>query len=1084
MTLLLAVIAIAIAFTASAVVNDTTADRVLGQPDFTHNAPNYPDAIGLNGPQAVALDTSVTPNRAYVADSANNRVLGYSDVTKLANGSAADIVIGQPNFYTPNPNPPPVSASTLWNPTTLAVDGAGNLYIVDSGNHRMLEYDSPFTTDSVADRVFGASDFVTSGQCTVTELCFPFGVAVNTAGNLYVSDQDNRVLEFDNPLVSKQPTRVFGQPDFFSGDPNHGGLSASSMSGPSYLALDSSGDLFVADTGNNRVLEFDSPLTSAVADRVFGQNGTFTTNGCAGPDVGSTCAPAGVAVDSSGNLWVSNQNRVMEFEAPFGANTLASFVLGQGGSFTNTTCNAGGISAGSLCTPSGIAFDGNDDPYVVDSTNNRVLAYTAPATNGADADLVLGQADFTHDTTDNFNGQKLYSSQGIALDMSITPNRLYIADSINNRVLGYSDASAFANGTAADLVLGQPDLLSNASGSGLSNLNHPTVVGVDPAGNVYVGDSGNQRLLRFDSPYTTDRVADWVFRDSTFPGMQQQSGIAFDPAGNLWFTNANTSLVFEFNAPVTKTAPDLKFGVYGAAGVAVDMFGNLYVSSPQTNVFEFDDPLHTGVVPDRVYGTFATNCSPASQTTLCGPSGLATDKFGRLFITDRRNNRVLELDAPLSSRQPTTVFGQSDFFKQGCNRGGVAPSADSLCLPFSVALDSQGNVHIADSRNNRVLKYDESSPSGVRLSPSSKNFGSIALGSTAKQSFVIKNFQAVPLNISNISVSGGDYSQTNTCGSQIAPLAGCSIDVTFTPTVGGVRTGTLSVTDDASGSPQTASLTGTGVPAIGVSPTSLSFGNQQVGTLSAPQNVTVTSNSTATITISGISTTSDYTQTSTCGASLSPGANCVVQVRFSPSGTGSIPGTLSISFAAPGSPATVSLSGKGVTATPTPTSSRTPTRTATRTATATRTPSRTPTQTRTATRTASRTATRTATRTPTRTPSPTATPTPIGPLSASPSVLKFKTKVGATSKIKFVKIKNPKSNSGDASIFSFATEKNSEFKVNGSSTTCRKALPKGKTCKIGVTFTPASIGTQTDTLDIINNASNSPQHVTLTGVGK
>jgi hypothetical protein len=99
-------------------------------------------------------------------------------------------------------------------------------------------------------------------------------------------------------------------------------------------------------------------------------------------------------------------------------------------------------------------------------------------------------------------------------------------------------------------------------------------------------------------------------------------------------------------------------------------------------------------------------------------------------------------------------------------------------------------------------------------------------------------------------------------------------------------------------------------------------------------------------------------------------------------------------------------------------------------------------------------------------------------------VLNFKVKVGRSSKAKFVKIKNPKNNRGDATIFSFATGNKAAFKVSVATTTCRRSLPKGKTCKVGVTFTPTSVGTQADTLDITDNGDNSPQHVPLSGVGK
>jgi sugar lactone lactonase YvrE len=283
------------------------------------------------------------------------------------------------------------------------VDSAGNLYVSDTGNERILKYDSPFTTNTVGDRAL---------SCDVP--CKSQGMALDHAGRLYVADQgNNRVLEFDSPLTNQNADRVFGQPDFTTFAPNQGGLSSSSMFNPGDVALDSSGNLFVADTSNNRVLEFDSPTTNAVADRVFGQNGSFVTNGCGPAGPGTTCAPNGVALDASGNLWVATQSRgILEFEQPFASTTLASFVLG-GDAF-------------------GMSFDSADNFFVPSVSDNRVLRYPSPPVNGG-ANLVLGQMDFTHTAANNLNGKKLSSIlpvtfPAVAIDTSVTPNRLYIAD--------------------------------------------------------------------------------------------------------------------------------------------------------------------------------------------------------------------------------------------------------------------------------------------------------------------------------------------------------------------------------------------------------------------------------------------------------------------------------------------------------------------------------------------------------------------------------------------------------------------------------------------------------------------------------
>ncbi len=239
-----------------------------------------------------------------------------------------------------------------------------------------------------------------------------------------------------------------------------------------------SGNLFVADSINNRVLEYDAPLTTT-ANQVFGQAGSFVTGDCDGDtfDTGSSaddlCNPTGVALDPAGNLYVADNNngRMVEYNPPLTTNTTADLVFGQGGDFTSNTCNfdvgvlndTDASTANDLCTPTGVAVDGLGDLYVADagsSGNNRVLEYSTPLTTDTTADKVLGQLDFTHQNVNLTDGRGLSNPEAVAIDFSSTPNRIYVTDLDNHRVLGWSDAASFATGAPADLVIGQPDFLS------------------------------------------------------------------------------------------------------------------------------------------------------------------------------------------------------------------------------------------------------------------------------------------------------------------------------------------------------------------------------------------------------------------------------------------------------------------------------------------------------------------------------------------------------------------------------------------------------------------------------------------------
>jgi hypothetical protein len=280
----------------------------------------------------------------------------------------------------------------------VAVDAAGNLYVSDANNNRVLEYDSPFTTDTIADKVFGQNGSFTSqlGSLTTStgcsnpvnadSLCSPAGVALDAAGNLYVADSFNsRVLEYNTPLTTDTTAdKVFGQSGSFTTQTcNNGGVSANSLCVPGGVAVDAAGNLYIDDVNNSRVLEYNTPLTTdTTADKVFGQGGNFTSqNGCSNPvSADSLCSPFGVALDATGNLYVADSfnSRVLEYNTPLTTDTTADKVFGQSGSFTTQTCNNGGVSANSLCIPGSVAVDAAGNLYISDDNNNRVLEYDAP----------------------------------------------------------------------------------------------------------------------------------------------------------------------------------------------------------------------------------------------------------------------------------------------------------------------------------------------------------------------------------------------------------------------------------------------------------------------------------------------------------------------------------------------------------------------------------------------------------------------------------------------------------------------------------------------------------------------------------
>jgi sugar lactone lactonase YvrE len=976
---------IAVAVCAAIVLaSGTTGDRVLGQFDFAHNAANLVDAKGLSGPNDVAIDSSATPNRVYVADEDNNRVLGWRDAASFSDGAPADLVIGQPDFISSDCLA--ASNNSLCNPAGVAADGSGNLYVADYGNSRVLEFTNPFTAcagafpcvGGAANLVFGQGGDFTSSVCdfdtadaassTAVDLCDPWGVAVDRAGNVYVADLGNsRVLEYNTPLTTDVTAdKVFGQGGDFTAnncdfDTTDGSSTAVDLCNPTGVAVDGSGHLYVADNENNRVLEYNTPLstdttTAETADVVFGQGGDFTSDACNSDTGGSStdidlCSPARVAVDGSGNVYVADfgNNRVLQYNTPLTTGVTAETVFGQGGNFASDACNydvddPGGATdsstANDLCEPKGVAVDGSGNLFVADTTNNRVLKYNAPLATNTTADLVLGQDDFIHNVANLVDAQGLNAPEAAAIDASAMPNRIYVADEGNNRVLGWRDAASFTSGAPADLVIGQSDFLSSLCNGAVdtvsaSSLCSPAGLVVDGSGNLYVADSDNNRVLEYANPFAacagvfpcvggtatlvlgqgvsfTSKIANngGVSASSLDSPLQ----VALDGAGNLYVADSDNNRVLEYNMPLSTGASATK--VFGQGGsftsnecdydisgklklsstandlcdpvaAAVDGLGNLYVGDfGNSRVLEYNTPLNASsgesgagdTTADMVFGqngSFTSRTCSAIELTansLCFPSGIAVDGSGNVYVADGFSERVLEYNTPLiTGTNADNVFGTCGSFTGSACTG---LSANSLDDPTGVAVDAAGNLYVADNQNNRVLEYDQ--PLSVPT-PTATATSTATATATA----------------------------TSTATGAISPTATATATATATPT----PTPTATATPTATPTPITAKLS--------ISPGSLSFGSKvKVGTSSKPKIVRIKNAGAKGGPPLDVqmetASSSAFAVKSQCRKTLAPGKSCKASVTFKPSGDTPQTGSLMIFDSAAGSPQVVGLSGTGM----------------------------------------------------------------------------------------------------------------------------------------------------------------------------
>ena len=249
----------------------------------------------------------------------------------------------------------------------------------------------------------------------------------------------------------------------------------------------------------------------------------------------------GVAVDGAGNVWVADgdNNRVLKFNFPVSSGMGASLVLGQ----TDFISNSTGCAVNKLARPCGIAFDHAGNLWVPEQMNNRVVRYTSPITNNQPADLVLGQSSFTANIPQT-SQTGLYTPSGVSFDAA---GNIWVADYNNHRVVRFDNP--ITNGAAARIVLGQADFTTGTmiQPPSPTRMYDPMSMVVDAAGNLWVGDNDNNRILEFTTPISSGQAAGKVIGQTDFTSRTIQTlqtslvnpiGIKFDPQGNLWVPEA------------------------------------------------------------------------------------------------------------------------------------------------------------------------------------------------------------------------------------------------------------------------------------------------------------------------------------------------------------------------------------------------------------------------------------------------------------------------------------------------------------------------------------------------------------------
>jgi sugar lactone lactonase YvrE len=361
----------------------------------------------------------------------------------------------------------------------------------------------------------------------------------------------------------------------------------------------------------------------------------------------------------------------------------ATLVLGQ----ADFTSNSSATTQSRMNGPFGPAVDPTTHKvFVSDEFNNRVLRFASlyALTNGASAEAVLGQTNFTSNSSATTQS-KMFNPTGVFVDGS---GRLWVADYSNNRILRFDNASTIPSGANADGVLGQPDFIHNTINTTQIGLNHPGDIFVDASGRLWVVDAFNNRVLRFDNA-----------------AAKAHGAIADGVLGQQDFTSNSVA--------TTQNGMHFPIGIFG------DASGRLWVGDAQNNrVLRFDNAASkaNGANADGVLGqpNFTSNSFAATQNGMYNPSGVAGDNStGRLYVADYTNNRILVFNSAASlanGANASYVLGQTNFTTSTSNTGGL--SAATLDGPGAAFYDPISNVLLAaDLVNNRVLMYGKPSAS-------------------------------------------------------------------------------------------------------------------------------------------------------------------------------------------------------------------------------------------------------------------------------------------------------------------------------------------------------------------------------------
>ncbi len=682
----------------------------------------------FNSPIGVFVDAS---GNIFVADRFNHRIQKFpANSTSSTNGTTVAGGNGSGS-----------AANQLSSPTGIYVDGQGNIYVADRNNNRIQRFPANSTSSTNGTTIAGGNGVGSAAN----QLNAPYGVYLDASGNLLVVDNGNhRIQKFPSGSTSStNATTVAGGNGF--------GSAANQLNSPRSLFIDLSGNFYVADYSNNRVQKFPSSSTSSTSGvTVAGGNGS----GSASNQLNS---PFAAWVDGSGNIYVADQgnNRVHLWATGAPGTTYSP---SSNGSFTAQVTDLNGCAA----TTNAISVDPNLTPSVNIAANlsticsGDAITFTATPTNGGTPSYVWrkNNATQTGETSATYTTSSLSATDTVTAIMtsnlicltnasatsngvtatvnplpSITLSNSGANNCIGTAALSVSGATAasniswlksavldsispFVSGTTGTIASG-----GNGSGASATQLNVPTGVFVDANGNTFVADYNNHRIQRFAAGSSSSTsgvtVAGGNGVGNTATRLNGPSSVFVDSAGNIYVADRFNNRIQKFPAGSTSATSGVTVaggnGAGSAAnqlnspmGVFVDASGNIYVGDRNNyRVQKFPANSTSATNGTTVAGG---NGGGAGSNQLSLPYGVYVDSSNILYVTDYGNHRIQRFPAnSTSATNGTTIAGGN----------GVGSALNQMNNPRSIHIDYFGNLYVADYENNRVLLFPSGSTSST-----------------------------------------------------------------------------------------------------------------------------------------------------------------------------------------------------------------------------------------------------------------------------------------------------------------------------------------------------------------------------------